>query len=298
MNNAIKKLLGIEPESLKSINEVFHIDYNKPFQAIIIEGKTTIKQILKQVETNDNTLILVLNYMDNYSLHGYCKVAVIDNHENLEIDYKPNYFHANKLSTYYTKGDFREHLKNTDISPYHIIIAQDKQFLTSHKTISVDFTHRYKVDKTYSYKTQLIDLEIGNSFETYSFDRDEKFLDKSGYVVAMKRRELKAKAKDLKAERDKAAFKAIDFSPRVEELRIRIKAKKLELIELLKAADTAETMKEVADCLENWRNGLSSIMESFEKMEKGIKDKSYPSIDDFNRHYNGISQMLINNGRK
>lgn len=143
MNEAIRTLLNNEPQALKSLNEVFHLDYNKPYQAFTIEGNTTIKQILKRIEQPTNKLILVLNYQGvNACFKNRYRIGIIDSLEGVEVKYNPHYFHANKLDCYYSKGDFRDDLKDRDNVPYHIIIAQDKELLTEIKKQDIDYSNR------------------------------------------------------------------------------------------------------------------------------------------------------------
>lgn len=298
MNRAIKVLLNNDPKALKALNEVFHFDYNKPYQAFKIDGNTTIKQMLKKVENPKDKLIVVLNYHGKtaYWADRYI-VGIIDHLEHVEVEYRPHYFHAQKIDTYHAKGDFRNDLKNPSKCPYHIIIAQDMSLLTESKAPTIDYTDRYKKHPERTYGNPIISLTNGVCIEQYRHSIKDDILDKSGYIVEYFRDELKRKARALKVERDKAAFKATDNTAKVEELKIRITAKKLELIELLKVADTPDAVKQISKALESWGNGLSSIMESYDRMIKGVNEKSYPSIEDFNRHYDRINKMLLENGR-
>ena len=300
MNNAIKMLLSNERHALKAINEVFHIDFEKPYEAVLIEGKTTIKQILKSVHADDSTLILVLNHTTNkYIFDDRYIVGIIDNSESVEIEFRPHYFHAEKLDTYHMKGDFREHLKRTELCDHHIIIAVDKANLNEHKTPAIDYNERYMFDPNKQWGNTIINLTTGVSFDQYRHSNKdiESVLDKSGYIVEYYREELKRRAHILKADRDKAAFAAIDHTDKVKELNIRITARKLELIEMLKTAETVDAYKNIGNALNHWTNGLSNIIDSYERMKTGVEQKTYASIEKFNDHYNKISQMLIDNGK-
>lgn len=283
MNNAIKMLLSNERHALKSLNEVFHIDFEKPYEAVLIEGKTTIKQILKSLNSPDDSLILVLNHTtDKYIFGNRYIVGVIDTDESLEIEFRPHYFHAEKLDTYNIKADFRDHLKRTDLSDYHIVISQKKDFIKATKEPYVDYAGRFKVPpmKCYSYVK-------GSKWE----------LDKSGYAVEYYRNDLQRRAKALKADRAKAAYLATDNTKKLNELRTRIEARKLELVEYVKAADNANAFKVISKATNFYSNGFADIMDSFERMEKRVNEKSYKSIEDFERSYKAISDMLIENNK-
>ena len=301
MNRTIKKLLNDEPRALKAINETFHIDWNKPFQAIKIDGKTTINQILKKVDNSKDSLILVLNYIGSgYNANRYC-AALIDwaGCVIIEEGYsKFHFYHTSKLDTYWRKSDFRDHLKYADISPFHIVIVQDKKYLTNPKKPTIDYTERYMKDPSRTWGNPLLRLSDGITFDQYYHDTKEDVLDKSGYIVEHFRDDLQRRAKALKAEREKAAVDIMDFSKDVEELKIRITAKKLELIEQFKNANTSKELEIISEALKTYGNGLTNILESYERMVKGVNEKTYRNINQFNEHYERISNMLIENGKR
>ena len=64
---------------------------------------------------------------------------------------------------------------------------------------------------------------------------------------------------------------------------------------MLKTADNAIEIADISDRLKNWSYGLANIMEKFEALQKGVNEKSYDSIEQFNNHYDRISKMLIEN---
>lgn len=328
MNRALKKLYRFNKRSLKALNSTFHIDYNKPMQAVLINGNTTIKQILKKIEYTNNTLIIVLTIdPENRYKNDEYRAATIDSLEHVEIsDGRYSNYHfdwKSGIGSYYGKGDFREQIKSK--TSHTIVIAQERTHLAMPKELKskkydmdVDRYERFKIAnedhaiKTYSYQCDPYIDEIklvettnnGHKFiyHTYQYQNFKtndisNIIDKSGYIVELKRLDLLRGAKELKAERAKNAFMVADFSKQLEDLRIRITAKKLELIELLKNATTANQFKSISDSLDTWNNGYAQIVESFDKMQAGIKDKTYKSIDDFNNHYNRINQMLLANGK-
>ena len=328
MNRALKKLYRFNKKSLKALNETFHIDYNKPMQAVLINGNTTIKQILKKIEFTNNTLIIVLTLdPENRYRNDEYRAATIDSLEHVEIgDGRYSHYHfdwKSGIDCYYGKSDFREQIKSK--TSHTIVIAQERTHLAMPKELKskkydmdIDRYERFKISnedhaiKTYSYQcdpyideVKLIETTNNGRKFTYNTYQYQNFktndisniIDKSGYIVELKRLDLLRGAKELKAERAKNAFMVADFSKQLEDLRIRITAKKLELIELLKNATTADQFKAISDSLDTWNNGYAQIVESFDRMQAGIKDKTYRSIDDFNDHYNRINQMLLANGK-
>lgn len=315
MNRAIKTLLNNDSRALSALHNVFRFDYNKPYQAFKIDGKTTINQILKKIENPENKLIIVINHLsDKTCLNNYNCVAIIDHLGNVDIDYRPHYFIAQKIRAYHVKYDFRDHLKFSDISPYHIIIAQDKCNLTPRKELSMDYSQRFKISKNeraiekslYDCKCYISSLslvETVNSGNVVRYHPDiysddiNSIIDKSGYIVERVRDILKRKASALKAEREKAAFEATDNAERIEELRVRITARKLELIERFKKADNYCSIAKISEALRTYGDGFASILRAFESLQEGEAKKSYTSIKAFNKDYERIDKMLFDNGR-
>lgn len=324
-NNTIKELLSIDPKAMKSLNQVFHFDYNKEFKAVTIPGNTTINQIQKKIQADSNDLIVVINFNCGY-WYDRLQVGMIDYLGNsVTVDYSPHYFSGdNIMSAYHSIGDFRDDLKSKQEKAIHFIIAQNKDYLSIPGKKTIDLNNRFKIATTnegekaidlnrhsyssdsYISKVTIIDHMTGGIKYSYSpsgyfrgkdFKNIDEIIDKSGYIVSYFREELSRKARILKSEREKQAYLAVDNSAKVEELDLRIKAKKLEIIEQLKLANDSESLKAIAKSLEYWRNGFTSIVSAYEEMTKKIANKSYPSIDDFNRNYDQINKMLLNCGK-
>lgn len=274
-------LLSNERHALKALNEVFHIDFEKPYEAVLIEGKTTIKQILKSLNSADDSLILVLNHTtDKYIFGNRYIVGIIDTYEKVDIEFRPHYFNAEKLDTYNMKSDFRDHLKRIELCDHHIVIAQKRALIPAAKEPYVDYNDRFKKPPMKCHN-----LVKGSKWE----------LDKSGYVVEYYRNDLQRRANILKADRAKAAYLASDNTKKLNEMRTRIEARKLELVEYVKAADSANAFKVISKATNFYSNGFADIMDSFERMEKRVNEKSYKSIEDFERSYKAISDKLIEN---
>lgn len=324
-NTTINELLTIDPKALKSLNQVFHFDYNKEFKAVTIPGNTTINQIQKKIQADSNDLIVVINYNCGYCWYDRLQVGMIDYSGNsVTVDYSPHYFSNNIMSAYHSIGDFRNDLKSKQEKAIHFIIAQNKDYLSIPGKKTIDYNNRFKIATTnegkkaislccysgsstsYISKVTIIDHMAGGIKYSYSpsgyfrgkdFKNIDEIIDKSGYIVSYFREELSRKARILKSEREKQAYLAVDNSAKVEELDLRIKAKKLEIIEQLKLANDSESLKAIAKSLEYWRNGFTSIVSAYEEMTQKIANKSYPSIDDFNRNYDQINKMLLNCGK-
>ena len=117
------------------------------------------------------------------------------------------------------------------------------------------------------------------------------WIDKSGYLLAERRDDLRRRAAALRAEREKAAYMAADNSAEVEELRGMIEARKKEIVQQLQEATTAAELKEVETALSSWR-GLGCIVSDFERFERNTAAKKYGSNEESERIYNGIKERL------
>lgn len=311
MNEALRVLYNFNKMSLMALNQTLHFDYNKPIHAHVVYGNTTIKKILKEVE-NQNSLIAVLTMNPDSCFNDRYFVATIDKFERVATgnsSYSHYHFdYGSGLDYYWRIGDFRNAIKNPKSTT--IVIAQENQYLVKPNKKESDYTKRFKVSpEEYSIRkngcfideVKLINPENGEPFtyhainwDIYKTENIHDIIDKSGYIVEHYRQTLNHKAKELKAQRDKDRFIATDKSQQVADLKIRITAKKLELIERLKAAETYEELTNVGKAIGEYSwHGLAQVIYHFERMEKGIADNTYKSIEEFNSHYQKISDDLM-----
>lgn len=311
MNEAIRTLLKDEPRALKALHDALRFDYNKPFQAVLIEGNTTIKRLRKAVSADDNSVVVVLSHLGKWINPDRWNVALLTSDTTFDITINGCW-----LSTYYRKSDFKEGLKDFS-KAIHVVICQQKEYLTptkkNHKGQSdiKDHTTRYLLEQSsvrydsfrlkregvnYIESFRVFDIESkGENILYYSYESATditNIIDKSGYFVAIKRSLLKDRAIKARANKAKAAFEVFDTSDKVDELKLRIEAKRFDLVALLRNAMTYEQLKEVDEKLGSW-DGLTKIVKEFEEMKQGVADKSYSSIESFNNHYNRISNMLL-----
>lgn len=311
MNEALKVLYDFNKMSLKALNQTFHFDYNKPFHAHVVYGNTTIKQILKKVE-NKNSLIAVITMNPDSCFKDRYFVATIDKFEHVSTgpsSYSHYQFEYKSGLDYYSRiGSFRNAIKSPNSTT--IVIAQEYQYLIKPVKHETDYSKRYKIftgnrsiQKSCGYidEISLVDSDTGRQFKYHAINWNEfktddisDIIDKSGYIVEQYRNTLHHKARELKAQRDKDRFIATDKSQQVADLKIRITAKKLELIERLKAAETYEELTNVGKAIGEYSwHGLAQVIYHFERMEKGIADNTYKSIEEFNSHYQKISDDLM-----
>lgn len=314
MNEAIKKLYKFNKKSLQAINKTFGIDFNKPLEAITIEGNTTINQILKKVD--HDALIIVLTNTPGYYGQEY-RAATIDKYGKVKVG-EDKYSHYSfiwhsGIDNYYSIGNFREAIKDT--SGNTIVIAQQKCYLCESKKIPFDYSNRYKLipakyeNEYYTYhsrdngryisKLNLKDLNSNGRTIEYHTDHYyseteniSDIIDKSGYIVENSRQELKRKATALRQEREKALYTATNNTERIEALGNLLKSKKDMIAADLKAATTFEQVKAIASKLEAWNDGLTKAYMLYEDLKKDDEAKAFKSIESFEAGFTRLTELL------
>ena len=315
MNNTIKLLLNDESKALKGLHESFRFDWNKPLQAKLIIGNTTLNKILSQVDYGNDYQVIVLTKPlgEFYRCHRWNVVEVLDKSTfNIEFNNKSFSYHTRKLDYYHRKSDFKDDLK--DPNGQTIVISQKREYLSNpYKKREIDPTQRYKIVSperenayyTYAYNSSNRWISHIDVFDIHSsgeklryevYDRNaltiSDVIDKSGYLLPYFKNELNNKVRIEKSRRAKEAYLATDNSQKLEELSIRMKAKKLELIEKFKNANTYDELKEFNEKFGAWHGYLDCVID-FERIMKNVNDKQYPSVESFNNAYQILSNKLL-----
>ena len=314
-NNALKELLKAEPRALKALHYAFHFDYNKPFQVLKIEGNTTINKILKQIEPSSGPIV-ILSHGADFDNKRY-RVATISRDGGFETNVS---VYAQYLSTYYRKSDFKDRLKNREDNVFHIIIAQDAENLskgncerkTSWDYRPIDYTKRFFIrskdaiqkkrswkdsDTLFIFSIILMESESnGNYFKYMPDDESDNLsdiIDKSGYLVEKKRRELKVGAYNLRKQKEKEAFQATDNTAKMNELKSLIDSTRVLLFARLNEVQTADQLESIGEKIFSY-NGLKGAWNKYEDMMDMVQRKSYSSIESFENDYNYLKKKILN----
>lgn len=120
-----------------------------------------------------------------------------------------------------------------------------------------------------------------------------EIIDKSGYLLQERRADLKRRADQARAEKQRAAYQETDNREKVETLRNIIGAKRHALAYELEHAETAEDVATLYKKLRNYGDGFARIVEDFDRFEARTNAKSYPSIEASEKAYSDILARLM-----
>ena len=118
-------------------------------------------------------------------------------------------------------------------------------------------------------------------------------IDKSGYLVINRRRELMAAAKRLKADRDRAAAMSADFSEEERKTRDGIAAAKKYIADAITAADSWESGRKAAQAAHQ----LQYLLNDFEKLHTWTFS-SIPAKQDHLKKMADRIQLILNGGKE
>lgn len=295
--NAVKEILTANRKALQFLNGAYGFDLQKPFTAIKHTGKFTVKVIedlLKPEQLKNPKIILMMAMPSRYHESGIELKPVELAGGRFETEQPRrgyNYFvwRWRMNNYYYRKSDFEFDRKNAAAPVY--IFAQSAEHLLP---VRGDEPHDYKerfnfVDYKeyggadgYIYGLMLKERDRnGDKFE-FHVERWHKktkdpreLIDKSGYLLINRREELRRRADQLRKDRKKAEFVAVDYSARLAEVAERVEAAKKELAAAVLNVQTEEDARKV----ERASGALWYIYLDFEYLKRRINGKEYASTE-------------------
>lgn len=311
----VNALLKEERKALQFLHAGYGFDFESPFFIKKIEGKFTFNMVKKAIEEKlpgDYTAAaLVLPEPrwknDKARLHimdiGAARFNIPDRRA-LQI-WKYN------IDEFYGVGDFEETRKNKTKAIY--IIAQNNEFLKPQKARSIDPNKRYKINtkhwrggvetcgdgcgNSWIEKIEIIPrdgwrgaLEYITSGRYMKHERSNDindYIDKSGYLIHSKRKELKARAIDLKKARDLAALEKADFTAREKELKEKLNRAKAFLAGLVEKAQTSDDARTIGKA----QNYLLQVFWKWERIAG--RDDYFSSIAQKEKYLDDI-EILTN----
>lgn len=320
-NTIIKKLLQDSPHAMQDLHQVFGFDFCKPFKILQFTGSYTVNQIRKKVIEAGLTpeyskiVILTKEGKENYYHSYYYYVVEIRNYIDYKIDFKFPYHGKISLDTFYAKKCFEDLRKSKTAET--IILAQNTQYIKIPEKYKPDYSYlnRFKfINADYTFITsqnkrivnrvnvQLLDRKgeqcsreiIGQIIYSGNYYEEDvhQIIDKSGYFIDIRRKDLKQKAAALRKEREKAAYMASqDDAAKIKELQDAVeKTKKVIAAKLLNSNSYVE-MKKVKNSLEIF-HGLSGAIMDFERFINACNNKQFASIKHRDIAYNNIIKEL------
>lgn len=310
-NKTITALLKENRKALQFLHAAHGFDFEGDFFIKKIEGRftyNTIKKVIDEKLPGEYTAVaLVKPSSKRYfqRLH-YVKIGS-SKFEPLERTQARIFFN---IDDFFTVGDFEETRKNKTESVY--IIAQNNELLKPSKTRRIDKNKRYDLNvkhwrggvercgdglgNSWIEKLEIISKEQNGVLEYITAARYMKhersndindFIDKSGYLIHSFRKELKARAIDLRKSRDLAALKKADFTAREKELKEKLKKAKAFISNLILKVKDSDGVRIIGKA----QNYLLQVFWKWERIEG--KENYFQSIAEKEKYFDDI-EILTN----
>ena len=257
---------------LQDLHSAFGFDFNKPIICEKKDGVYTPCALAKEFGFEYGLYEVVVLLKDQFY---YNIVEITSDYVGI------NFYGLNWFNCFYTKQEYNDRRKNPWFGVTYVI-AQKKSYL--HKTPT---SYEADLNKRYYQKNRwaVCEMEANNHRLSNSYDE----LDKSGYLVELKREILASKKRTLLAERNKKAYKAMaNTQDMIDKARKAIESKRLEFSQRFCAMSDYDT-------LYRFRNELSYLLDCYREIEDisdRDRDKDFPSPESFNNAISYIYKKL------
>ena len=321
----IHTLTAVNPYTPRAVHDVFGIDYNKPFFASCISGPATIGKIEKTITAGGIdprdacNIVLIRDRGPSYRSAEYHAVT-LDGKGNFDIEHRDNYWRSGTnrpragFDWFCRKSDFHEYRKSQ--TSEIIIISQHAEHLHKPAEKTMDPGERYKVldigyclnsTENYRYISRLtvqrttdngskkeIQTKPGRVIYRGQWEPQtlSEIIDGSGYFVHDRREDLKRRARVLKAQREKDAANAADYTAQINELNRLFQARKRTIAAALDAAHTSTAIKAVSYMIDDYKTGLKWAAYDLEKFIEAAENKKFTSPARARAAYDSIRAKL------
>ena len=309
-----KELFTENKKAFQFLHNANGFDFEKEYFIAKLEGRFTynmVKKALAENMTGDYTAAVMLKpdkkHYSNDRLYYIGLDQAAGKFEPLRNAFP---YWEYQIDYFFSKGDFEETRKNKTDHIY--IIAQKNEYLrTEKKSNSFDPNQRFRYipseygekcgdghGNTWINKITLMLLDGSAKrveYSTYSkYSKDPRpasvseVIDKSGYLIAHRRRELKNAAAALRAEREKAAALAADFSEKEKEIKTGIDNAKLHLAEMALAIENDDDAKALDKAADSFR----WLMFYYNRHNEKAANKQFSSIAAIESSLNDLQERI------
>lgn len=260
---ASREILKINPGTLRTIHNIFGIDYNKPHAVLRMEPPSTRAAIRKAATENGypaaDAIILIHRTGGRYYWKSDEKqfyLFTLDAAGGLDNPKRSGYggYYSDVIGNSLddaSKGDFDKFRR--DPCEVYIILQNDADKTQKGEYTKPNATTRYKLidtEKHYGDVSAWIMQDRNSGEKTiisrcYWYSGDKKHseqladvLDKSGYYIRDRRENLKKRAAALRAERAKNSYSTQDTAADVAEIENTATETRLYIADALRNADT------------------------------------------------------------
>ena len=304
MTTAKTNLLKENKKAFQFLHLTLGMDFTKPYIIIEGNGNFTLKKIIAALQLDNVSDYRIAMFMNNTDGHAsafqdkfhFIKITPT---EFISVDTAKYYSYSYKINDYWSKGYFEEDRKKAN--NHYYVIAQRKNDLTAiPQERPLDTSDRYTVKEighfgythskeSYIGRVMVRSKSFANDkvrefrpsyFRGKEYKTIEEVIDKSGYIRSECISELDRRAKALRAERAAAAAKVYDSTAETERIRNGIAWIKAEVVKLMSKAETKSDYSEISEITSK----MYWLVSDFDEHNKKIAEKSYPSIDNIQKH--------------
>lgn len=316
----INRILRAGRNTLRALHDCIGFDFEQDFAVIDLGGAFTVNKVLKMVQAAgfDSSAALAVIMRDRVAARGFGDrwhlVTLEGGRVNIEhsVAYYWNYEnrHPVTLEHFYVKYDFEDMRKSATCEAFAIV--QRAEYIRKPAAKAIDWSARFKViPAKYSRLVLQVTGEKGARFDYFDMrhgrfitretqrERDAdraEIIDHSGYLLWDRRTDLQRRAAALRAQREKAASDAQDYSGQVDALRRMIEALKRAIIRQLEAATTAAEIDAAGETIDNYLHGLCEIVWDFERFQRRAAEKGFSSPAHAASSYDTIVAKLAGEG--
>ena len=274
-----KGIRGWTFNALQDLNNEYGFDFCEPLKAVKFHASFTVNSLKRDFGIDTDKQVVAVIFDTTHWL--YC--ARLDG-ERVVLS-KGNPFDT--LDSVYTKTDFNDYRKGGVLDVY--VIAQHKEFTKEPKgrynKRDVDLNTRYSYYREEKREgliergeRKIYENKIGGWYD----------LDKSGYVLDLRRDDLLSRARKIRIARNKEKYlQMTNTQDMIAKARKAIETKKIELSTLLLDCNTSEEIEKIIDKLSYW-DGLKGCYRNIESIEKREREKSFTSPKHF---YDNIAEI-------
>ena len=303
------ELLKDRPQAFRQLHKMYGFDFESDFIYYEHNGNFTVNAIIKnasnqtgaQLNTIGYKMVLLVKPFLRYGKQNTNTWYLVDIEENNKpyvnvgnIYRKSGLYDG--LDYFFTLQDFNDKRKDKRVKA--VLIAQKGELLKPEKVNHIDYGERYSVTDVYtaSYKGEKyissVKIKDGNGNKTVlnRYERDIKtvddMIDKSGYIVLERRKDLKRRAEAIRAERKKNEFLKADLSKYLYGAEKRMNDIKRVISDYMLKAQTSGDIAKI-----NFYK-LEKVFSLYERLTEGIQDKTFASINSVERIYNDMCEDI------
>lgn len=303
------ELLKDRPQAFRQLHKLYGFDFESNFIYYEHTGNFTANAIIKNASNQAGAQLNTTNY----KMVLLVKPFLIWGKQNANTWYLVNIEKDNKpcadvgnicsksgiydgLDYFFTLQDFNNERKDKKVKA--VLIAQRAELLKPEKVNYIEYGERYVVTDvhTASYKGEIyissaaIKDENGKKTALRRYERDIKtfddIIDKSGYIVLERRKDLKRRAEALRAERKKNEFLAADLSKYLYDAEKRMNDVKSVISDYMLKAQTSGDIAKI-----NFYK-LERVFSLYERLTAGLQGKTFASINSVENVYNSICEYI------